>query len=236
MSNPAKPAWPDPSALPFMLFGAPTAAPASAQPQAQGADLFKQFWGSLPGGSSLPGFLVPTIDVEELDKRVSDLRAAEKWLEVNLTMLRATIQGLEVQRNTIAAISSLSAMADSGFAAKLAAQPTGGLPAAWPGTAPSPQPAVVASPSSAPEADAPAAAAAPAAEANASPPLAGLATSKWLGFMQDQFSKVAQAALAGSSTGAAAKAVAPARKTGVKALARKAKRRPAASKKTAKAI
>ena len=237
MSNPAKPAWPDPSALPFMLFGAPTAAPAPAQPLAQGIDLFKQFWGSLPGGSSLPGFLVPTIDVEELDKRVSDLRAAEKWLEVNLTMLRATIQGLEVQRNTIAAISSLSAMAESGFAAKAAPQATGGLPAGWPSPAATPVPAVVASPTPAPQPTAQEAApvVAPPAEANASPLLGGLATNNWLGFMQDQFSKVAQAALAGSSTGDAAKVAAPARKAAAKAPAKKAKRRLAAPKKMSKA-
>jgi len=234
MSNPAKPAWPDPSALPFTLFGsqAPAASPAS-QPLAQGMDLFKQFWSNLPGGNALPGFLVPTVDVEELDKRLSDLRAAEKWLEVNVSMLRATIQGLEVQRNTIAAIHSFSVMAEGTFAPKpaTATAPAGGLPSGWP----SPAPMVAATPPPAPEpVELPPAVEAPATtsgdtKAAANPLLAGLAANNWLGFMQDQFSKVAQAALAGSPA-VPAKAAPVARKAAPKAAAKKTRRRPAARK------
>jgi hypothetical protein len=49
----------------------------------------------------LPNMLAPTFDVEEIDKRISDLRAVEHWLDLNATMLRTTIQTLEVQRATI---------------------------------------------------------------------------------------------------------------------------------------
>ena len=69
-----------------------------------GMDFVKTFWGSLP--ESVPGFVVPTVDVDELDKRITDLRAVEAWLAVNSNLLRTTIQSLEVQRNTIAAIQS----------------------------------------------------------------------------------------------------------------------------------
>ncbi len=63
--------------------------------------------------------------------------------------------------------------------------------------------------------------------------LAGLAASNWLGFMQDQFSKVAQAALAGTTASAAIPKSAPAaRKTPAKAAAKKAGRRKTAARKT----
>ncbi|MEO8935330.1 MAG: PhaM family polyhydroxyalkanoate granule multifunctional regulatory protein [Burkholderiaceae bacterium] len=203
MSKPVKPGWPDPAGLPFNLFGASPGAQPLAEGLAGGFDLFKQFWGKLPGGAALPGFLVPTMDVEELDKRIKDLRAAESWVEVNLTMLRGTIQGLEVQRNTIAAIQSFSAIADHAMTAQpAAAAPHSALPAGWPGTQfPKADPA----PPPPPPAEQPAATVAPpdpvqeppvAAEAAGGGMLAGMAANHWLGFMQDQFAKVAQAALA----------------------------------------
>ena len=65
-------------------------------------EFMKNIWGQMPSG--VPGFVVPTIDLEELDKRIADLKAVEGWLELNANMLKATIQGLEVQRNTVAAL------------------------------------------------------------------------------------------------------------------------------------
>ena len=231
MSNPAKPGWPDASMLPFTLFGAPTAAPAATQPLAQGLaggmDLLRNFWGNLPGASAVPGFLVPTLDVEELDKRISDLRAAESWLSVNLNMLRATVQGLEVQRNTIAALQSMAAMTESA-----APPPETGLPKGWPSPAPVATPPVAAAHPEPVEPQSASAAGDEAAPAAASPLLAGLAASNWLGFMQDQFSKVAQAALATSSTPEAAGPASTIRRKAA-APAKKAARRRAAPRKAA---
>jgi hypothetical protein len=158
MSKPGKPAWSASGAFPFMPFPVPgTTAPGTpAAGLASGMDLLKNFWGALPGSTQVPGFLVPTVDVEELDKRITDLRAAESWVEVNLNMLRATIQGLEVQRNTIAALKSMSVMPDAGAAA-------------------------------------PPSASSPAPEGAALP---GIAAGQWLGYLQGQFAKVAEAALA----------------------------------------
>jgi hypothetical protein len=63
-----------------------------------------QFAQGLPG--ALPSMITPTLDIGELDKRIADLRAVEQWLALNANMLRATIQSLEVQRNTIATLKS----------------------------------------------------------------------------------------------------------------------------------
>src|SRR5512135_2208902 len=56
----------------------------------------------------LPNMVAPTFDINELDKRIADLRAVEQWLELNGSMLRTTIQTLEVQRATIATLKGIS--------------------------------------------------------------------------------------------------------------------------------
>jgi len=56
---------------------------------------------------NLPNMVAPTLDLAELDKRIADLRAVEQWLQLNVGMLRTTIQSLEVQRGTIAALKGI---------------------------------------------------------------------------------------------------------------------------------
>ena len=55
-------------------------------------------------GSALPSigqWVAPTLDPEELEKRIGELRTVKFWLEQNARMLEATIQALEVQRMTL---------------------------------------------------------------------------------------------------------------------------------------
>jgi hypothetical protein len=73
-------------------------------------DFVKNLWGSMSvPGLSLPGMAAPTMSVDELDKKIADLKAVEAWLAVNSSMLRGTIQALEVQRGTIATLKSMGA-------------------------------------------------------------------------------------------------------------------------------
>ena len=67
---------------------------------------FNQAWRTMQGASPLP----PTMSVAELEKRIAELRTVEQWLNLNLGMLRTSIQTLEVQKGTLQALSSLSAM------------------------------------------------------------------------------------------------------------------------------
>jgi hypothetical protein len=55
----------------------------------------------------LPSMLMPTLDPQELDKRISDLRTVEHWLDMNRALLHSTIQTLEMQRNAIVALQSM---------------------------------------------------------------------------------------------------------------------------------
>lgn len=72
-------------------------------------NFMKNMWGNM--GFSLPGMVAPTFDVDELEKRVSDLKAVEGWLKMNLSMLQMTIQSLEMQCVTLNAVRTMSSMA-----------------------------------------------------------------------------------------------------------------------------
>lgn len=71
-------------------------------------------------GFPLPGMVAPTLDIDELDKRIHDLKAVEHWLRMNLNMLQMTTQGLEMQRAALAAVKAMSAHASE---AREAAEP-----------------------------------------------------------------------------------------------------------------
>lgn len=77
-------------------------------------EFVKNLWGSMgvPGvtmpGSGNGGLGTPALSVEELDKRITDLKAVESWLNLNLSMLRTSIQAFEVQRGTLATLKSMS--------------------------------------------------------------------------------------------------------------------------------
>jgi hypothetical protein len=74
-------------------------------------DFLKNMWGNM--GFTLPGMVTPTLDVDELDKRITDMKAVEGWLKMNLSGLQMTIQGLEMQRHTIAAFKAMSQTASA---------------------------------------------------------------------------------------------------------------------------
>jgi len=69
----------------------------------------RSMWSGM--GVSMPGMVTPTFDVDELDKRIKDMKAVEAWLRMNLSMLQMTIQGLEMQRSTLDAVQAMGQMA-----------------------------------------------------------------------------------------------------------------------------
>ena len=64
--------------------------------------MYRRLWGNL--GVPLPGMAMPTVDPQELDKRIAELRSVEAWLNMNLNMVKFSIQGLELQRATLQAM------------------------------------------------------------------------------------------------------------------------------------
>ena len=115
---------------PFVLPGLGQHSDLSGNPLLASMEMMRQAWAGLtgPGGlaSSLP--MAPPMNVEDLERRIAELRSVENWLRMNLSMLSSTIQGMEVQRSTIntlrafvdsAASMDLGALRDSGAASPL---------------------------------------------------------------------------------------------------------------------
>ena len=170
----------------------------------------------------VPQWVAPTVSVEEVDKRIAELKAVQFWLEQNGRALAATIQALEVQRMTLSTLQgmnvSMSELAKNfSFPGVDAASAfSAAAPSGQPGHAGWPMGADAASPSQAPEPEK-AAAPEPQAEAQeetAEPEAAASAASdaaanaqqqtqaalgqamQWWGALTQQFQQIAAKAMA----------------------------------------
>lgn len=82
--------------------------------------------GASSGVSAMPGltsWVAPTVSVEELEKRIGELKSVQFWLEQNTRALAATVQALEVQKMTLATLENMNvAMGDmaGAFGTKMA--------------------------------------------------------------------------------------------------------------------
>ncbi|MBC7416255.1 MAG: hypothetical protein H7327_15115 [Herminiimonas sp.] len=77
-------------------------------------ELVRKMWGgagaNLGGaaGLGIPGMVMPSLSVEDINKQIADLKAVESWLTLNMNLLRGTIQALEVQSATISTLKTMS--------------------------------------------------------------------------------------------------------------------------------
>ena len=85
-------------------------------------------------GSALPSmgqWVAPTLNPEELQKRIDELKTVQFWLEQNAKMLGTTIQALEVQRMTLSTLKTMNVqMADLRDSMKVAPVASAGSAAA----------------------------------------------------------------------------------------------------------
>ncbi len=137
-------------------------------------------------GSALPSigqWVAPTLNPEELEKRIEELRTVQFWLEQNARMLGATIQALEVQRMTLSTLKTMNVqMEDLRDSLKIK----------LPGTA--------AATTDAAEAKEPAK---PAAKAKKTSPPPAVDPLQWWGALTQQFTQLATAAMKDNATDAA---------------------------------
>ncbi len=63
---------------------------------------------SLPQLPSLSHWVAPTFNVEDLEKRIEELKAVQFWLDQNAKALGATIQALEVQKMSLATLQAMN--------------------------------------------------------------------------------------------------------------------------------
>jgi len=152
-----------------------------------------------PGaGSGMPdwsSWIAPTMKVEDLDKRINELKTVQFWLEQNARALAATIQALEVQKMSLATLRSMNVQVGDLAAAF-------GLHAGAPASAPAPSAsgpyddmytARPAAESAAPAAPAQEAAAPPAAAPAAAPGVVD--PLQWWNALTGQFQQIAATAM-----------------------------------------
>jgi hypothetical protein len=164
---------------------------------------------NIPQLPNLGSWVAPTFNVEDLEKRIEELKAVHFWLDQNAKALGATIQALEVQRMTLSTLKTMNfSMGDVANALKIKAADTlagfTGSPAAAPtpfaglevpprtyGTPAEPRPEAAPAPAPAPrkkKAVRKAASATPAAGGVVDP-------MQWWGALSQQFQQIASNAM-----------------------------------------
>lgn len=188
-------------------------------------------------GSALPSmsqWIAPTLDAEEVEKRIQELRTVQFWLEQNARMLGATIQALEVQRMSLATLKAMNLpMTELRESMKL--DPAAFAPRAEAAPAPAPAPAPQAAPEPAP---APAARAKPARKADAAADAASAGVvdpMQWWGALTRQFTELAANAMKDTPVEAATQMAGAALHKAVQPMADAAKAAGAAGAKAVRA-
>lgn len=187
-----------------------------------GFDFLQQLAKAGKGAAAMPPFshwVAPTMSVEEIDKRIEELKAVQFWLDQNSRALSATVQALQVQKMTLSTLAGMNVnMTEISklfpFGAAVggsAAAPTAGVqPSAaaavpplsgWPLSADKSPPVSPATPAAQPKSEAKTAAfgTEPGGQAmsqdagNTSP--IGLQAMQWWGALTQQFQQIATQAL-----------------------------------------
>jgi hypothetical protein len=159
-----------------------------------GFDFLKQLSGAgaqanMPTASS---WIAPTLDPEELDKRIQELKTVHFWLDQNTKAVSATIQALEVQRMTLATLRGMNlSMNELAESLKIKPESMSSMFTPAAGSQAS---------TSAPEEEAPSTndsspPAGPAESTDSITPPAGVDPMAWWGSLTQQFQQIAQQAM-----------------------------------------
>ena len=62
-------------------------------------EFFQKMWNPL--SFPIPGMFTPAMSVEEVDKKIAELKSVENWLKMNLGFLQMTVKTLEMQRSAL---------------------------------------------------------------------------------------------------------------------------------------
>ncbi|QGW80709.1 PhaM family polyhydroxyalkanoate granule multifunctional regulatory protein [Variovorax paradoxus] len=146
---------------------------------------------AVPGLPSLASWVAPTLSVEEVDKRIQELKTVQYWLEQNGHALKATIQALEVQKMTLSTLRGMNVRMED-IASAFTKQAAPAAPVAAPSAEPEP------------EVEAEEEAPAPAKKTRSKPASAASASGgdgavvdpmQWWGSLTEQFQQIATSAL-----------------------------------------
>lgn len=71
-------------------------------------EFMQKMWN--PMSFPLPGMITPTVNIEEIDKKIGELKSVETWLTMNTGFVQMTIKTLQMQK---AALESLRAAGET---------------------------------------------------------------------------------------------------------------------------
>jgi len=165
-------------------------------------NLSKSATQAAPAAGAIPGmasWVAPTLSIEDIDKRIQELKSVLFWLEQNTTALKATIQAMEVQKMTLSTLQSMNVNMSDLAKAFTVKPPTPEAASVTPAPAasffsPKPTAAPEPEPTAAPEVPPPTAQpeAAAASEGAAKPAVDPM---QWWGALTQQFQDIASAAM-----------------------------------------
>ncbi len=62
-------------------------------------EFMQKMWN--PASFPLPGMITPTVNVEEIEKKIAELKAVENWLTINTGFVQMTIKTLQMQKSAL---------------------------------------------------------------------------------------------------------------------------------------
>lgn len=62
-------------------------------------DFMQKMWN--PMSFPLPGMITPTVNIEEIEKKIGELKAVETWLKMNTGFVQMTVKTLEMQKDAL---------------------------------------------------------------------------------------------------------------------------------------
>ena len=132
------------------------------------------------------GWVAPTLNVEDIQKRIEELKAVQFWLEQNSRALSATIQALEVQKMTLSTLSAMNvSMGDLASAFQVKPTPKTEAPEA------SPEPEAPKNPEASEASEAPEASEVAQEKGTSEAPKAAVDPLAWWGAVTQQFQQIA---------------------------------------------
>ena len=65
-------------------------------------EFMQKMWN--PMSFPLPGMITPTVNVEEIEKKITELQAVENWLTMSTGFVQMTIKTLQMQKSALATL------------------------------------------------------------------------------------------------------------------------------------
>ncbi len=85
--------------------------PAAREPAMPTPELPKDFMEYMqkmwnPMSFPVPGMFMPTANIEDIEKKIADLKGVETWLTMNIGFIQMTVKTLEMQKAALASFAA----------------------------------------------------------------------------------------------------------------------------------